>query len=92
MRESLSALALAAGAEAGGAAVRARAVCVHAALKLAARLLRAAERRADRRALRAVSSRSHYVQLLFRGYFTIHPLTSHCWAVGLSPCRRRIVA
>ncbi|CAH2099889.1 unnamed protein product [Euphydryas editha] len=54
MRESISALTLCAGAGAGGPAVRARAVCVHAALKLAARLLRAFELRADRRAVLAV--------------------------------------
>ncbi|XP_050353231.1 AP-3 complex subunit delta [Nymphalis io] len=54
MRESISALTLVAGADAGGPAMRARAVCVQAALKLAAKLLRAFELRGDRRAVLAV--------------------------------------
>ncbi|CAH0722583.1 unnamed protein product, partial [Brenthis ino] len=53
MRESISALTQCAGA-AAGAHMRARAVCVHAALKLAARLLRAAEARGDRALVLAV--------------------------------------
>ncbi|KAL4705006.1 hypothetical protein ACJJTC_009794 [Scirpophaga incertulas] len=48
MRESISPLLSCAGV--GGGAMRARAVCVHAALKLAARLLRRLEARADRAA------------------------------------------
>lgn len=55
MRESISALTQCAGAGAG-THMRARAVCVHAALKLAARLLRACERRGDRTTALAVST------------------------------------
>ncbi|XP_047538329.1 AP-3 complex subunit delta [Vanessa atalanta] len=54
MRESISALTLCASADAGGPHMRARAVCVHAALKLAAKLLRAFELRGDRRSVIAV--------------------------------------
>ncbi|XP_034841147.1 AP-3 complex subunit delta isoform X1 [Maniola hyperantus] len=54
MREALSPLALCAGAAAGGAPMRARAVCAHAALKLAAKLLLLYEQRGDLPAALAV--------------------------------------
>lgn len=63
MRESLSSLTACAGAG-GGAHVRARAVCAHAALKLAARLLRAHERRGERTAALAVSTSYLYSNII----------------------------
>lgn len=53
MRESVSGLLVCAGL--GGGAMRARAVCVHAALKLTANLLRMYEARNDREAAISVS-------------------------------------
>lgn len=63
MRESVSGLLVCAGI--GGGHMRARAVCVHAALKLVANLLKLYEERGDKDAAISVSIQSSSSTLLF---------------------------